>query len=142
MSYDITAIRAGLAAALQPLVDDGTLTTVSPYALAAPYTPCAMVMVGPARFDDGVQTDTLTFTVAVLTGMASEQAAQEAMDALLGRAVNSVKALIETDPTLGGACDEARVTETSGQRPYALDTAAGTATPPALGCEWTVTVMT
>jgi hypothetical protein len=142
MAYDIKAIREGLAAALQPLVTDGTLTTASPYALTNPMTPCAMVMVGPTKFDEGVETDTLTFTVAVLTGMASEQAAQEAMDALLGRAADSVKALIEADTTLGGVCDEARVTEASAQRPYALDTASGTATAPYLGCEWTVEVLT
>jgi hypothetical protein len=142
MSYSIQAIRAGLAAALQPLVDDGTLVESSAYGLASPNTPCAMVTVGPTRFDEGVQTDVLTFTVAVLVGTASEQDAQVNLDALLGRGPDSVKALIEDDPSLGGVCDEANVTAASGQRIYTLDTASGTATPPVLGCEWTVEVLT
>lgn len=142
MSYDIGAIRAGLAATLQPLVDSGALTTSSPYGLANPMTPCAMVTVGPTAFDGGVQTDTLTMTVAVLVGSASEEDAQVALDAFLGRGPDSVKALIEADPTLGGACDDANVTAATGQRIYALDTVNGTATPPVLGCEWTVEVLT
>jgi len=140
--YDIEAIRKGLAAALQPLVDSGALTTSSPYGLASPQTPCAMVTVGPTKFDEGVGTDGLTMTVAVLVGTASEQDAQVNLDAFLGRGPDSVKALIEADPTLGGVCDEANVTAATGQRIYALDTASGTSTPPVLGCEWTVEVLT
>jgi hypothetical protein len=142
MSYDIGAIRAGLAATLEPLVDSGALTTSSPYGLANPQTPCAMVTVGPTHFDEGVQTDVLTLTVAVLVGTASEEDAQINLDAFLGRGPNSVKALIEADPSLGGTCDDANVTAASGQRIYTLDTVSGTATPPVLGCEWTVEVLT
>lgn len=142
MSYDIKAIRAGLAATLDSLVTSGALTTSSPYGLANPQTPCAMVTVGPAKFDEGVDTDVLTMVVAVLVGTASEEDAQVNLDAFLGRGASSVKALIEADPTLGGACDNLIVTEASGQRIYALDTATGQATPPVLGCEWTVEVTT
>lgn len=142
MSYDISAMRAGLAATLQPLVDSGRLTTSSPYGLANPQTPCAMVTLGPTRFDEGVQTDIVTLTVAVLVGTASEEDAQVNLDAFLGRGPDSIKALVEADPTLGGTCDDARVSEASGQRIYALDTASGTATAPCLGCEWTVEVIT
>jgi len=140
--YDIKAIRAGLANALQPLVDSGELTTSSPYGLASPNAPCAMVTVGATKFDEGVQTDVLTMTVAVLVGAASEESAQVTLDCFLGRGPDSVKALIEADPTLGGVCDEANVTAASGQRIYAVDTASGTSTPPMLGAEWTVEVLT
>lgn len=137
MSYDITELRQAVAATLQPLVDAGKLNTSSPYGLVNPQTPCAMVTVGPSKYDEGVQTDGLTFMVAVLVGTASEQEAQVTLDAFLGRGPDSVKALVEADAALN-----ATVTAATGQRIYALDTASGTATPPVLGCEWTVEVLT
>jgi len=143
MSYDIEAIRAGLANALKPLVDSGVLLKASPYSTASPNPPAAMVAVGPATFDDaGANSDTLTMTVSLVVDTASSESAQRKLDGMLGRGPNSVKVLLEADETLGGACDGLHVTAVSGQRIYALDTAQGGATAPVLGCEWTVEVLT
>lgn len=138
MSYDIDAIRNALAAALTPLVNAGTLNSSSAYGLSNPAPPCAMVTMGATEFDEamGGGADGLTLEVSVLIGLQSEVEAQKAMDALRGRGANSLKALLESDPTLGGIVDDLRVTKAAGDARVLLETG------PALGAAWTVYALT
>jgi len=139
VSYDIATIRADLASALDPLVTAGTLVQVSPYALSEQSPPCAYVVAGPIKYDEGVQTDTVTMMVVALVNSFSQEESQMALDPLLGRGANSIKELIEAAL---GATYSVRVTEVSAPRPYVLDTSHGTSKAPVVGCEWTVEFLT
>jgi len=133
------AIREGIAANLAPLGHQVSATT-----LANPWPPCAFVQGPSIEYDRtfGGGDDDWTFTVVVLVGDAVDQAAQEALDEYMARdGARSVKALIESDRRLGGACSDLRVTSASGPRLYASDTPNGPSAAPMLGCEWTVQVI-
>ena len=130
---DLTAIRQGLAAALEPLGFQ-----VSPWVLSEPTPPCAYVTVGPedyAQVMAGGHTE-LTFVVFVLVGMASEVGAQQQLDQMLDtEGAQSVKALLEADQTLDGAAFSVHVPSRTGERLYRR-----TVSTPLLGAEWTVLV--
>jgi hypothetical protein len=126
-------MRQGIADALEPMG-----IQVSPYVLYNPTPPCAYVQDGPVNYDAsmGRGHDDWTFTVFVLVGMVSDIGSQMKLDSLRkSHGDMSVKALIEADRTLGGACIQARVPDVSGSRIYTLEG------PPVLGAEWTVLVM-
>lgn len=141
---DYTAIRTALAASLEPLVTSRQLSQADAYQLSSPSPPCAFVTVGPTTYDGamGRGHDELTFLVVVLVGFSSDIEAQAALDQMLASSgPTSVKALIQADKRLGGACQTLRVTEATGPRLYALDTTRGSTTAPALGAEWTVEIL-
>lgn len=63
--------------------------------------------------------DTYVFTVRVLTGRASERAAGVLLASYLsGTGSSSIKAAVESDPTLGGSADTTRVQSASGIGAY------------------------
>lgn len=63
--------------------------------------------------------DTLTVTCRVLVGRADDQASQALLDGYLsGSGASSLKAALEADPTLGGACDDLMVMRVQGYRFY------------------------
>lgn len=76
-------------------------------------------------------------TVRVLTSRAEDQSGQELLDAYLATSgATSVKAAIESDPTLGGLVDDLAVQGWSGYRLYEI---AGT---DYYGAELTVVILT
>lgn len=129
------AIREGIAANLAGIGDG---YQVSAYVLTNPQPPCAYVKGGPIDYDEtfGRGHDAWTWTVYVLVGYASDIGAQMLLDEFRAPAgERSVKALIESDPQLGGAALRAWVTNVSAANEYVIE-----GQPPALGCEWTVVV--
>jgi hypothetical protein len=131
---DLAAIRTGLAANLSTIPD----IQVSAYVLSNPTPPCAVVFAGPTDFDTsfGRGLDNLVFMVRVLVAAVSDISAVVNLDPYMaGSGARSVKAAIETDKTLGGACSDLRVVGTEGEQVYTLE-----GRPPALGAEFRVEV--
>jgi hypothetical protein len=82
------------------------------------------------------------FVVRVFVGLSNDRAAQERLWPMLASAgPSSVKAAIESDPKLGGACDDLIVRKTRGPRPYRPSLRPDQAGPELLGAEWTVEVV-
>lgn len=138
---DPAAIRQALADNLAVLGSD---ITISAYELSAAYAPVVFVR-GPKIMYDrtfGRGDDEHWYTIVLLVGMSAEVAAQMALDEYLNEgSAQSIKAAIESDTGLGGACQDLRVVEASGPQLYASDTAQGASIPPMLGCEWLVQVI-
>ncbi len=131
----LSAIREGLAANLAPLQD----AQVSAYMLAAPTPPCIHVYPDEITYDRamGRGEDDWQLVVHGFVGLTSDVGAQKRLDRwLASTGAESVKALIETDRTLDGACDDLFVQTCSGYRVYQLE-----GRPPTLGAEWTVLVI-
>jgi len=129
---DTAAIRQGLVDALSNL-DVGVVTK---YAPVNPMPPCAYIKAGKVEYDLTMQRgiDKLTFVVTVLVATSADELAQEKLDAL--RAGDQVKAMIEADRTLGGACASLQVTEMTAPQVYPQG-----GSPTSLGCDWTVMVL-
>ena len=126
-------IRAGLAANLAALSD----VQVSAYALSNPTPPCVEIVPAEIVYDKALRRglDSYVVTVRVFVGMASDVGAQKRLDLILASSGSgSVKAAIESDPTLGGKCDDLRVRSASGYRVYGAEGRL-------LGAEWDVEVM-
>jgi len=133
MSDQSATIRAALAAAIS-----GTVPSVqsSPYLLNNPTAPGTYVTEGEIDYDlaMGGGMDELEFVIVVLVGYTTDKGAQAKLDTF--RDPNTgVKAAVEADVTLGGACDYCRVTKASKPQTYGRESG-----PAALGCEFTVAV--
>jgi hypothetical protein len=108
----VTGIRTGLASTL------GTIRGLRTAAVVPedPKPPIAVVMAPNISYDSafGRGMDSYSFTVLVVVGRVSDRTAQSTIDAYCsGVGTYSIKAAINSDPTLGGACQSARVTEMS-----------------------------
>lgn len=136
-------LRTGLANNLRGINTAGGLDwQVSEYVLDAPTPPCVYIAGGPVAWDKtmGRAHDDWTYTVYAMVGYVSDIGAQLVLDTMLASAgPTSIKALVETDRTLGGAAYSLRVTETTGARVYTLAGPGQSA--PVIGAEWTVLVM-
>ena len=78
-----------------------------------PAPPVAVIVPVNVEYDTsfGRGTDTYTFSVLLIVGRMSERSAQTTLDAYINpTGATSVKAAVNADPTLGGACQSARVT--------------------------------
>lgn len=131
---DLTAVREALAANLNRI--NGL--DVSPLMLANPTPPAAHVYPATVDYDVsfGRGGDMQTLTIQVLAGLVLESAAQQTLDQYLaGSGPFSVKEAAESDPQLGGACDDLEVTGSSGYRELQVE-----GQPNRLVCEWTVVV--
>lgn len=131
---DLTAIRNGLAANLGAISD----LNVSPSRLSNPTLPQAVVYAGPTSFDKafGRGVDTLVFIVRVAVPGTTDTGSVVSLDPYLaGSGSRSIKAAIESDKTLGGACSDLRVTGHEGEQPFNVE-----GQPPALGAEWRVEI--
>jgi hypothetical protein len=129
---DISAVRAALAANLSAI----TGMQVSPYMLSNPTPPAAHVFPAEVEFDRamGRGLDFMVFTLQVLAGTVSNEQAQRDLDAyLVGSGPTSVKEAIESDKTLGGACEDLRVIGATGYRTIVQEGQA-----PVLVCDWRV----
>lgn len=105
-----TAVRAGLATALDTITNLRTFDNV-PDSLAPP---AAVVEPVEVNFDYSMQRglDNYKAYVLVIVGRMSERSASDRLDAYLASSgASSVKAAIEADKTLGGACSSLQVTD-------------------------------
>lgn len=104
-----SAVRAGLATRLATISGLRCFDYV-PDGLAPP---AAVVEPLEVSFDDSMRrgSDFYRAFILVIVGRMSERSANDALDGYLaGSGVTSVKAAIEADPTLGGACSTLQVT--------------------------------
>jgi len=104
-----SGLRTALAAQLATIRGLRTAATVPDN----PAPPVAVIVPVNVEYDTsfGRGTDTYTFSVLLIVGRMSERAAQTTLDAYINpTGATSIKAAINTDPTLGGACQSARVT--------------------------------
>jgi hypothetical protein len=102
--------------------------------------PCGFVWVGPISYDTVMARggDLLTLMVTVYVAFVNDIGAQQRFAPLLATTgPGSVKEAIEADPTLGGVCDDLRVTDFSGEQIYVLEGKGA-----ALGGDFTVQVYT
>lgn len=129
----ISGIRDGLAVRLATITGLRT-TSYEPDKIAVP---AAVVGDVEVTFDRamGRGLDEIKVTVRLYASRAADRSGQKALDAYLtGSGPSSVKAAIEADRTLGGACSDLRVTGVDG---YGVYEVAGTAY---YGAEFAVTV--
>lgn len=132
-------IRAGLAANLATLADAEGLQ-VNPYMLSNPTPPNIDIFPDEVNYDIAMQRggDENLMIVRACVGFISDQGAQVKLDRLLASTGStSVKAAIQSDLTLGNACDDLRVTKCSGYQLY--DRGGGTVV---LAAQWMVQVET
>jgi hypothetical protein len=103
----LSGIRDGIAENLSQIHG----LRVSATMLDAPRPPVAMVYPDTIEFDLNANrgADTFNVIVSVLVGRADDRTAQLRLDSYIS-GPDSVKAAIESDRTLGGACDTCRVT--------------------------------
>lgn len=105
-----TAVRAGLATALDTITGLRCFDNV-PDSLAPP---AAVVEPVEVNFDYAMQRglDNYKAFVLVIVGRMSERSASDRLDAYLAPSgAGSVKAALEADKTLGGACSSLQVTD-------------------------------
>lgn len=107
----VTDIRNGLATQLGTIRGLRTSATIP----EDPKPPIAVVMAPTSISYDtafGRGMDTYNFTVMIIVGRVSDRTAQQTIDAYCApTGALSIKAAIASDPTLDGACQNARVTE-------------------------------
>lgn len=137
--FDLAAVREGLKSNLDPLAQQLGMQ-ITPYMLASPMAPFIEIM-GPdeINYDIAMQRggDSTSMIVRAFVSANLDMGAQIFLDKMLASSGNtSVKEAIESDTTLGGACDDLRVTRCSGYRLYRPDTG------PLLGSQWFVQVET
>jgi hypothetical protein len=107
----IATIRAGLANALSATFD-GRVSSYYPDQITPPMGIVDTVRVDfDSAFNRG--SDEILIDVMVVVRRPSERVAQEELDAL----VPAVKAAIQADTSLGGACDDLIVTAMNGYAP-------------------------
>ena len=129
---DLVAISEGLAANLETIPG----LQESPYMLSNPTLPAAEIVPGPIDYDQVVSRGhaELTFIVRVMVGAVGDIGPQKRLLRLMSTSGSeSVSEALESDTTLGGACEDLRVGECSGFRRYRENRA--------LGAEWTVFII-
>lgn len=137
----LATIREGIRANLAANLDLGSYSDVqiSAYALSNPTGPYVQVF-GPEEisFHRAMANGHADWTLRVQVGvpLTLDRGAQELLDRMLESSGSaSIRAAIEADTTLGGACQQAIVTGVSGYGQYV--TGAGDY----LGCEFSVAVI-
>lgn len=131
---DIARCRAGLAANLRQIED----LQVSEYVLSNPTYPTAVIFLGRTEYDKAFSRglDSLIFRIRVVVAAVTDIGAETNLDEYLDTSgPRSIKQAVEAERTLGGACDDLRVTETEGEQVFTFESQ-----PQALGAEWLVEV--
>lgn len=102
---ELTQIRQALADALT--VGLGSGFQVSAYLLSNPTYPSVQMFPSDIQFHQASQNGLAfwRFTIRVLFSLSTDIGAQQNLDALMGENSSGVKAAVEADPTLAGACD-------------------------------------
>jgi hypothetical protein len=140
VSSNTETIREGFVTSLAPLLasNGGPLSQISAYVMSNPSPPCAYISAGPIVYDRAMHRglDEIEFTVTVIFPFNVDISQQASLDELRdGSGALSVKALVETDLTLGGAVQTLRVTQSTEPRLYTRQSG-----PLVFGCEWQVSV--
>jgi hypothetical protein len=127
-------IRAALAANLASIAN----VQISPYRLSDPTFPSIQVAwPEDIKYHEAMHNgmESIVMIVMAFGGTMTDIGAQKILDQLITPSgATSVKAAIESDPTLGGHADDLIVVSCTGYREYAIGQIA------ALGCEWRVEV--
>lgn len=104
---NLANVRAGLSSALENVNN----LRVYEWVPSAVQPPAAVVSLGAGDYDqdfnDGVR---CTFTAIIMLTRADDKHGQERLDEFLSQGNDSIFHVIDTDSTLGGSCDSARVT--------------------------------
>jgi hypothetical protein len=135
MAPTVKELREGLAANLAPLKPD---MQVHAYMLANPTPPTIHLYPSGVSYDQAMQRgyDHWEFTVEAFLPLSADIGVQIKLDELLDPAgPRSVKALLRSDPTLGGVASDTHVISSEGYRTHILE-----GRPPALAVDWTVEV--
>jgi hypothetical protein len=131
----LTAIREALAVNLA--VIDGV--QVNAYLLSNVTPPVIEVQPGETQYDLAMARglDRWTLIVRAMVSASTDVGSQRFLDKLLeSSGALSVKAAIEADRTLGGACSDVSVTSCTGYRSISREGSG-----PLLGAEWTVEIL-
>ena len=108
-----TATVGGIRTALADAIGSIKGLRVSATVPDNPNPPVAIVVPVSVSYDTafGRGLDTYQFSVMVIVGRMSERTAQNSLDAYINpTGASSLKTAVESDVTLGGACQNARVT--------------------------------
>lgn len=130
-------VRSGLAANIHAAIPG---IQCNGYLLSSPTAPGFEIEPGEIEYDlaMGRGLDMWTLIVRGYVSDVSDIGAQKTLDSWLASSgALSVKAAIQSDKTLGGACSDLRVAQVSGYRRYG---AAANSNVSFLGAEWTVVV--
>jgi len=105
---NLAAIRNGMADNLSTIPD----IQVSPYMLSAPTPPAVHILPDTCEYDLAMRAGLheLTMMVQIFVSITTDQGAQVLLDQYLApTGAQSVKAALEADRTLGGACQDSHV---------------------------------
>jgi hypothetical protein len=130
---DIQAVREGLASNVIAALPELTCYGFVPDSVSEPCFMAGEVDVDYDLTFGGM--DQLTVTCRLLVSRADDAASQELLNGYLSRGDSGVKAAIQADCTLGGACDDLRVVRVQGYRFYQHENATY------LGAEFVVQVI-
>lgn len=132
-----TLLREQIAANLAAI----TGCQVSPWALSSPHLPALQVVaVDEIEYDItfGSSEATWTFVIHGFAGSINEEGAQRTLAGWCSpTGAQSVRAAVRTDRTLGGNCDDLRVTRYTGDKVFTIDNSVAVQ-----GGEWLVQVET
>ena len=131
----IAGIRAGIQT---KLAAHYTTWNIGSYLLASPAPPQLDIVCGAIDYDTAMRrgNDDITFIVRALVQWGELDSSQALLDTVVDlTGTDSVKTVLEADPTLGGACSAVRVSQASELKVY--DPPGGSAIP---GVEFTVLV--
>jgi len=132
----MAALREALATNLSSLPN----VQVSAYLLANPTPPSIHVVPGMTEYHQtfgGNTAEWWEFSVQAFVAAVQDIGAQRRLDEMLDDSgASSVKVAIESDTTLGGACDDLIVLRRTGYQIYTPDGRGAV-----LGAEWTVRVL-
>ena len=104
---NLTSVRAGITSALETIdnlrIYEWIPSTIQP--------PAAVVSLGTGQYDADLDNGMIVnYGVLVMLTRADDQNSQQRLDDFLGQDTNSIFHAIDTNPTLSGSCDSARVT--------------------------------
>lgn len=131
----LAQIRQGLAANLSALAN----VQVSPYMLANPTPPCVHLWPTAVNYDLTAQRgyDRWMFTVQAFVAIAADIGSQVLLDQFIAPSgAQSIKARLESNPTLGGLVDDVSVTNFENYQVYVREGGS-----PVLGANWIVEIL-
>lgn len=134
------ATLADIREALRAQLDTIPGLQASAYQLGNPTPPAAEITVGPTEYDLalGRGLDRVTLLARVYVAPTTDVGGQKLLDRLLApTGAESVKTVLETDPTLGGIVDDVHVLRHGGYMTFVQDGRAAY-----LGTEFTVEILT
>jgi hypothetical protein len=130
---NIADIRAGLAANLSTVPN----CQISAYQRSQPSVPSIQVVGPEIDYNFAPHAEEMTWTIRGLVAAVNDEGGQRRLDKWkAGEGSESIRAAVEADKQLGGACDNLHVTGVGRDQIFVYGTVE------ALGAEWSVTVIT